>query len=86
MDNIIPKLNLKMTDIPWIECECGGRMFDGSMMIKKISGLLNKENGEERLLPVEIFVCRDCGKVPGFINSTIPTFPDELKAIKPIAK
>jgi hypothetical protein len=61
MNNITkPKAPL-MSDLPWVECECGNNTFDSKMMFKKCSAILSP-SGKEEHVPVEIVVCTKCGK------------------------
>ena len=71
----------RFEDAPWQECECGGMTFTSVLMFKRISALVSP-SGKEENIPVEVYKCNDCGKVPGFVNKNIPGFPEDLKATK----
>lgn len=74
---------VNVADAPWQECECGGMTFRSSAMAKKVSALISPD-GQEKIVPIDIFVCESCNKVPGFVNKHIPGIPDQLKSVKPI--
>lgn len=73
------KLSLK--DHPWISCECGGKKFTNGLMFKRVSSIISP-TGKEEVIPVEVFTCDTCGKLPEFVTSKIPGIPEELKAVK----
>lgn len=78
MDN---QMKLDLSSAPWMTCECGGHVFNNSMMLKRVSSLISP-TGKEELVPVEIIVCDSCKKIPGFISSKIPGLPGDLKTEK----
>ena len=46
------------------KCEhCGNYLFIKSSIIKRLSPLVSP-TGEEALIPIEIYSCGNCGKVP----------------------
>ena len=46
-----------------IKCEsCGGLTFKQSLMLRKLSALVSP-NGQETLIPVQVFACEKCGHV-----------------------
>ena len=46
------------------KCEyCGNYLFIKSSIIKRLSPLLSP-TGEEALIPIEVYSCGNCGKVP----------------------
>ena len=65
-----------------LTCECGGIIFESAMIFKKISALVTP-TGKEELYPVEILVCKKCGKVPSELN-VAEMLPEEIIAKKTI--
>lgn len=63
MDNL-NKLNLEeiLMSAPNLECDCGNTVFDHCVVIKQISNLVSP-SGKDEVVPVDVFVCRKCGKV-----------------------
>ena len=51
-----------------IACKCGGEIFVQGFGFRKISKLLTGKPKDE-VLPVELFLCGDCGKV---LNELLP--------------
>jgi len=72
-------VRINLQDTPWQECECGGLSFEPGLMFKRISALLSP-SGKEEVMPVEIFKCVECKKIPGFVHKKIPGIPDDMKA------
>jgi len=73
---MIPKLppepQLKITpdmmrSFKTLTCDCGGQLFESGVVIKKISPLISP-SGKEEAYPLEVLVCRACGKVPNELN------------------
>lgn len=50
-----------------IQCDCGGLMFEMGVIFKQISTLLSP-SGQEEVYPLEVFICKSCGKVPTKFN------------------
>lgn len=72
---------VNIAQAPWQECECGGMTFKTVSMVKRLSALMSPD-GKEHLIPVEVYICDKCNKVPSFISKEIPGLPEELKAVK----
>ena len=51
-----------------IACKCGGEIFVQGFGFRKISKLLTGKTKDE-VLPVELFLCGDCGEV---LNELLP--------------
>ncbi|HPI81905.1 MAG TPA: hypothetical protein PK122_01615 [Candidatus Paceibacterota bacterium] len=64
-----------------ITCECGGVLFKEELFFKVLSPLISP-SGQEQLLPMPVFVCTKCGKVPSVFDSQ-NVLPDEVKAKAP---
>ncbi len=43
--------------------DCGNYLFINSYIIKRISAIMSP-NGQEGLVPVQVYSCGNCGKVP----------------------
>ena len=74
-----PELNFKPTDLPWVGCEKGPQIYESALVFKRLSALLSP-SGREEVIPAEIVICRECGKVPQFIWDKIIDFPEEMKS------
>jgi hypothetical protein len=72
-----PKVNISQA--PWQECECGSILFRPVTAAKRLSALLSPD-GKEHNIPIELYLCEGCGKIPGFLHKEVPGIPDDLKA------
>ena len=54
-----------------IKCgDCGNYLFITSFILKKLSALVSP-NGQESLIPVQVYSCGNCGKVAdGFLDGS----------------
>jgi hypothetical protein len=75
----IPSQNIDINTIPWLSCKCGSVFFESTVMVKKVSQLISP-TGREEIVPVDMIICRSCGKVPGFFASRVPSLPEEMIA------
>lgn len=50
----------KTTDLT---CECGNDIFMPMMKFKNLSAIASP-NGKAGIIPVEVYVCSACGKIP----------------------
>tara|TARA_A100001011_G_scaffold339631_1_gene371180 strand:+ start:1191 stop:1430 length:240 start_codon:yes stop_codon:yes gene_type:complete len=56
------KLNIKDTES--LTCDdCGNYLFIQSYFIRRVSPIVSP-TGQEALIPIEVFSCGNCGKVP----------------------
>ena len=56
------KVDLKQAET--MKCEyCGNYLFISSTIIKRISPLVSP-TGEEALVPIDVYSCGNCGRVP----------------------
>ncbi len=78
--NKTPQARINLEQLDWSRCECGGKTFSSGLMFKRLSQLLSPD-GLEHQVPVEIFTCNTCNKIPEFIHKNIPGIPDDMKAI-----
>ncbi|GJQ43794.1 MAG: hypothetical protein JETCAE03_32920 [Ignavibacteriaceae bacterium] len=60
-------VNLKITDLEDLKCECGSIFFDSKTRIKKISALYT-QSGKAEYMPIEIVTCKECGKILEELN------------------
>ena len=59
-----PKVKVDLTQAENMKCEkCGNYSFIQSFFLKRLSPLVSP-TGEEALVPIEIYSCGNCGKVP----------------------
>jgi hypothetical protein len=73
------RMKIDISDAPWAEC-CGEpQLFETAFMFKRISPIVSP-SGKEEHVPIEIVICKKCGKVPQFILKNYPDLPDSLKA------
>ena len=75
------QMKLNLSEAPWMECECGGMSFEPGLMFKRISPIISP-SGREEVVPVEIFKCKSCNQIPGFVGNKIPGIPEDMKAKK----
>ena len=58
------EVQVDLTKADTIKCEdCGNYLFITANMIKRISPILSP-TGQEALVPVQVYSCGNCGKVP----------------------
>jgi len=59
-----PQQKLDLAKADTLNCQaCGNYLFITSTIIKKISAIMSP-NGQEGLVPIEVFSCGNCGQVP----------------------
>ena len=74
------KVQVDLREADTIKCDdCGNYLFITSHILKRLSALLSP-TGEEALIPVQVYSCGDCGKVPskllegtGLEENPVPT-------------
>ena len=74
----IPVTKEMMKNFKTLTCDCGGMIFENAVVFKKISAIISP-SGKEELFPLEVLVCKECGKVPTGIPGT-DVLPDEVFA------
>tara|TARA_Y100001963_G_scaffold158778_1_gene259679 strand:- start:3910 stop:4164 length:255 start_codon:yes stop_codon:yes gene_type:complete len=58
------QVQLDLADADTITCDdCGNAAFMPSFFLKKISALVSP-TGKESIVPIQVFTCGNCGKVP----------------------
>jgi hypothetical protein len=60
-----------------VTCECGGMLFSEKVFFKVLSPLLS-QSGKAEMIPMPVFVCEKCGKVPQIFDAQ-NVLPDEIK-------
>ena len=59
-----PPKQLNIEDTESLKCDaCGNYTFIKSYFIRRVSPLMSP-NGQEGMIPIEVFACGNCGKVP----------------------
>ena len=59
-----PQKKLHIEDTVSLTCDdCGNYSFIKSYFIRRVSALMSP-SGQEALIPIEVFSCGNCGKVP----------------------
>lgn len=53
---------------PNVVCECGSKVFNSALVLKKISALVSP-TGKEEIVDIPVFVCAKCGKIPAEIKN-----------------
>jgi hypothetical protein len=54
-----PNLNIDLSKIPNIKCECGCEYWEEKKMVKFISKIISP-NGQEGLVNIPVLVCSNC--------------------------
>ena len=77
-----PQANVQvdLREAETIKCDdCGNYLFITSHILKRLSAIVSP-SGEEALVPVQVYSCGDCGKVPskllegsGLEENPVPT-------------
>ena len=58
------KVQVDLREADTIKCDdCGNYLFLTSFILKRLSAIVSP-SGEETLVPVQVYSCGDCGKVP----------------------
>ena len=77
------QVDLKQADT--IKCsDCNNYLFITSFVLKKISALMSP-NGQEGIVPLQVYSCGNCGKVPSKLlegsGLEIEPNPDDLPSL-----
>tara|TARA_R100000656_G_scaffold124778_1_gene103811 strand:+ start:810 stop:1091 length:282 start_codon:yes stop_codon:yes gene_type:complete len=62
----LPKAQVKvdLSQAETMKCEhCGNYLFISSTIIKRLSAIVSP-TGEEALIPIDVYSCGNCGRVP----------------------
>ena len=64
-----PKVDLSTAET--MKCEqCGSTLFNTSFIIKRISAIVSP-NGQEAIVPIQVYSCDGCSKVPSIFLKDI---------------
>ena len=80
MDLVQPeKIKLDISKEPWSLCNAGESLFEGAVMFKRLSPFVSP-TGKEELLPIDVIVCKKCGKIPQFFWEQASGLPENAKS------
>ena len=65
--------------LEWVGCDEEPQLFESVSIFKRLPALLSP-SGKEEYLPMDVVICKKCGKVPEFVYSQVPDFPDNHKS------
>jgi hypothetical protein len=78
------QFTINLAKAPWAQpCDCGSHLYESVMMFKKLS-MLESPSGREEKIPVDMVICKSCGKIPSHVAEKVGGVPEELVAVKPI--
>ena len=77
MENQQIKINPR--DLKWLDCGCDkhATVFEDAVMFKHVPKLMSP-SGKEEIIPVDVILCKTCGKIPQFYANKIPDLPTDL--------
>jgi len=59
-----PQTQVDINDTEMVKCDdCGNASFIQAFFLRKLSALMSP-TGQETIIPIEVFSCGNCGKVP----------------------
>ena len=59
-----PQTQIDINDTEIVKCEdCGNASFIQAFFLRRLSALMSP-TGQEAMIPVQIYSCGNCGKVP----------------------
>ena len=59
-----PQAQVDINDTEMVKCDdCGNASFIQAFFLRKLSALMSP-TGQEAMIPVQIYSCGNCGKVP----------------------
>ena len=62
------QIQVDLKDAETIKCEdCGNSVFIPAFFIKRLSPIVSP-TGQETLIPIQVYSCGNCGKVPDRFN------------------
>lgn len=73
MNKMQPQIQLSQTS-GYVCAACGHNMFDGKMMVRKVSRFVTGEP-RDAIIPIDIVVCASCGEVAKDL------LPDEVQNV-----
>lgn len=77
MENQQIKINPR--DLKWLDCGCDkhATLFQEVVMFKHLPKLMSP-SGKEEIIPVDVVICKTCGKIPQFYANKIQDLPINL--------
>ena len=79
-----PQANVQvdLREADTIKCDdCGNYLFITSHILKRLSAIVSP-TGEEALIPVQVYSCGDCGKVPQKLLEATGLEEDPIKPLE----
>ena len=79
-----PKANVQvdLREADTIKCDdCGNYLFLTTHILKRLSAIVSP-TGEEALIPVQVYSCGDCGKVPSKLLEGTGLEKDPIKSLE----
>jgi hypothetical protein len=79
-----PQANVQvdLREADTIKCDdCGNYLFITSFILKRLSAIVSP-SGEEALVPVQVYSCGDCGKVPSKLLEGSGLEEDPVQTLK----
>ena len=73
--NVTPK---DMKSIVCVNEGCGSTLFNQHFMVNSVSGMLVGTPGQDKIIPMPVFACKECGTLLKFDTNGKP-LPDEEK-------
>ena len=65
------QVRVDLKDAETIKCNsCNNYLFITSFILKRLSALVSP-NGQEALIPVQVYSCGNCGKVPDKLKQDV---------------
>ena len=59
-----PQTQVDINDTEMVKCDdCGNASYIQAFFLRKLSALMSP-TGQETIIPIEVFSCGNCGKVP----------------------
>lgn len=73
--------SLDIKKLDYKDCGCPQKTFafQPATLIKRVSPIMSP-TGSEEIIPIDVYVCMKCNKIPAFIAEKIPGgIPEDLK-------
>ena len=62
---------VNISDTETVACdECGNPVFIQAFFLRRLSALMSP-TGQEALIPIQVYSCGNCGKVPDKLNQEV---------------
>lgn len=71
------QLEKDLIQAPWMECECGCKMYDEVTMFKRLDASASPTGITEHI-PATVVICRRCNLVPGWFAALVPEIPRDV--------